>query len=495
VKVKFFLKISLACFLLFVLFDFSSCKKNKYTTDPEARVHFSQDSVLFDTVFTKIGSATRNIRVVNNHNQKIKITSIDLAGGSASPFIVNVDGSPGRNFKDLEIAANDSMYIFIQVNVNPTNQNSPLIINDELRFMVNGHQQSVYLEAWGQDAYYHYPTDAIKFKDGSYLPYSLISPQKNASVTWVNDKPHVVYGWLVVDSGQALNIQPGVRVYFNYKAGLWVYQGGQLKVKGQLGNEVFFQGARREKDYADEPGQWDRIWINENLKGEINEIDHAIIKNAFIGIQLDPIGDTIGKGKLKLTNTRIQNMSKWGIYSLGHNIYGENNVVSNCQEYCLNILLGGSYTFLHCSFVNQWAKEKARDKPAISINNHLDANVLPLDSCYFGNCIIDGKLNNEVGLDLSTSNIYPPQQQFSNCYLKTNNDTSDPNVYINCRKKSEELDYEDAGAYYFKPKTSQGEAKNFVHPKASQDALRVPFDIELKSRNTASVTAGAYEIN
>ena len=62
--------------LLFVTICFSisflSCKKDKLLTDPSATVAFSQDSILFDTVFTTIGSATRNIRVINNNNQKIK---------------------------------------------------------------------------------------------------------------------------------------------------------------------------------------------------------------------------------------------------------------------------------------------------------------------------------------------------------------------------------------------------------------------------------------
>lgn len=121
------------------------------------------------------------------------------------------------------------------------------------------------MEAWGQDAWYHYPTNAIKFKDGTYFPYSLISKDTLVDTIWKKDKPHVIYGYLVVDEHQKLKIEAGVQVYMNYKAGLWVYKGGQLKVLGEKGNEVVFQGARRDKDYADEPGQWDRIWINEGV--------------------------------------------------------------------------------------------------------------------------------------------------------------------------------------------------------------------------------------
>jgi hypothetical protein len=264
--------------------SFMSCKKDKFLTDPSATLHFSQDSILFDTVFTTIGSTTRNIRVINKHNQKVKISSVRLEKGQSSNFFLNVDGTPGRLVQDVEILANDSIYIFVQVNVNPTSALSPLIIQDKIVFDVNGNQQSVELEAWGQDAHYHFPTTAIQYKDG-YLPYSTVSANSNTTVVWgggtgaSDNKPHVVYGWLVVDSTQKLVINAGVKVYFHQNAGLWVYRYGTLQVNGTQGNEVVFQGDRREADYADMPGQWDRIWINEGHTD--NYINYAIIKNGF----------------------------------------------------------------------------------------------------------------------------------------------------------------------------------------------------------------------
>lgn len=479
--------------LAFILFDLTSCKKDKLITDSSAKLEFSQDSVLFDTVFTTIGSSTKNIRVRNKNNQRIKISAIELAGGNASPFIVNVDGMPGKSFSDVEIAANDSIYIFIQVNVNPTNSNSPLIISDKLNFIVNGNTQSVALEAWGQDAYYHKPTDAIKFSDGSYLAYSLVSNSTNTTVIWNNDKPHVIYGYLVVDSTQKLIINAGVRVYLNYKAGLWVFRYGEIKVLGQKGNEVTFSPARRERDYADEPGQWDRIWINEG--SENNEINYAIIKNGYVGIQAELFGNNFNEPRrLKITNTKIQNMSLWGLYGLAYNVYGGNNVISNCQEHCVNLQLGGKYTFLHCTFANFWEKETSRSKPTLNINNYNSNQVLPLDSAYFGNCIIDGKLENEINLDIDyTDSNFQPKVMFSNCWLKTTLNTSDINKYINVRTGSSYLAYNDYLNYNFQA-TSETRIRGFNHPKASADALKFPFDLNNIPRNvTNSITAGAFE--
>ncbi|MBL7922436.1 MAG: hypothetical protein JNJ40_19120 [Bacteroidia bacterium] len=495
---KLIFKITTFSLLAFVLiFDLTSCKKDKLILDSNAKVQFSQDSVLFDTVFTTIGSSTRNIRVRNKNNQPIKISSIDLLGGSTSQFIINVDGSKGTAFTDVEIAANDSMYIFIQVNVNPNNANSPLIINDAIKFVVNGNTQTVYLEAWGQDAYYYYPTDAIKFKDGTYLPYSRISESDHAVVTLNTNKPHVIYGYLVVDSTQKLIIPAGTKIYLNNKAGLWVYRYGEINVNGQKNNEVVFTGARREKDYRDEPGQWDRIWINEGSVN--NSINYAIIKNGTIGVQAEIMGGagvtfTAEPRRLKITNTKIQNMSIFGFYGIGYHVYGGNNVFSSCLEHSVNLTLGGKYTFLNCTFANFWEEEKNREKPTVNINNYADSYIFPLDSAYFGNCIVDGKLTNEIALDLNESNTNAlPKFTFSNCWLKTDMNTSDVNKFKNdIRKGSGSLAFVDYGVYDFHA-PNETRTKNFVNPDATTDAQKFPFDLDGTSRNTSSVTVGAYE--
>ena len=94
-------------------------------------------------------------------------------------------------------------------------------------------------------------------------------------------------GYAVVDEGQKLVIEPGARIYFHKGSGLWVYQNASIEV-GQVGAEpVIFQGDRLESAYAEEPGQWDRIWINEGSSN--NQFNNVVIKNAFIGIQVEPL--------------------------------------------------------------------------------------------------------------------------------------------------------------------------------------------------------------
>ncbi|MDI1353381.1 MAG: hypothetical protein PSX36_00590 [bacterium] len=496
---KFVLKIAFLFVLTFSLGSLFSCKKDQVITDASAMLEFSQDSILFDTVFTKIGSATQNFRIRNKHNKIIKISSITLQGGSASAFKINVDGVPGSSWSDLEIAPNDSMYVFVQVNVDPTNSNSPVIISDALMFQVNGNQQKLPLEAWGQDAYYHRPDSAIHFKDGTYFAYSVANAVPNSytkvgdEFVWKNDKPHVIYNYLVVDEGQKLKIQENTKVYLNYKAGLWVFAGGQLQVLGKKNQEVIFQGARREKDWADEPGQWDRIWINEG--SDNNVIDYAIIKNGFIGVQCEFMGEdtTQKKWQLTLTNTKIQNMSKWGLYCLYFKVFAGNTIISNCQEHSVNIALGGAYSFIHCTFSNFWNKSKPREKPTLNLNNYSTSQIVPLNA-YFGNCIIDGKLSNEVNIDIKDDPLYKPVYSFSNSWLKTTNDVSTAN-YINVRAdKNTSLNYKDVDKYDFEPLSSENRVKGFVHANATADALKFPLDLNAISRNTTSISVGAIEV-
>lgn len=467
--------------------SFISCKKDKFLTDPDDTVSFSQDSILFDTVFTSIGSTTKNIRVINKNNQKINISSIYLEKGQSSSFFLNVDGTPGKEVHDVEILANDSIYIFVQVNVDPTNQNSPLIIQDKILFNVNGNIQSVPLEAWGQDAYYHFPTDAIQYKDG-YFPFSYVASGNNVTATWNNDKPHVIYGWLVVDSTQKLIINQGVRVYFHQNAGLWVYRYGTLQVNGMVGNEVTFMGDRREADYADLPGQWDRIWINEGSVD--NYINYAIIKNGYIGIQASLLF-SYAPNKLKLTNTIIQNCSKMGIYSLAFHIWGANNVVANCKEYCGAFTLGGSYTFIHTTFANYFNQDGGRGgQPCVHVDNYDGTDIWPLDSMYFANSIIEGSQGSELEISISQSTVAAQMSKFTNCLLRSSSITntlvtSTANVF------NGNADFESTSGYNFKIKATSS-ATNIADPAVIGTYPFLSQDIKGSSR-MPNPDAGAYQ--
>jgi len=135
------------------LFIISSCKKDdSFDTNPALKLEFSSDTIIFDTVFTTIGSITEQIRVYNRNDQKISISSIKLAGSGNSRYSLNVDGEPGTSFSDIEVGGNDSIYIFARVNIDPNDETLPYIVTDSIVFETNGNQQDVDLVAWGQNA-------------------------------------------------------------------------------------------------------------------------------------------------------------------------------------------------------------------------------------------------------------------------------------------------------------------------------------------------------
>src|ERR1700730_7603566 len=92
-----------------------ACKKESFIESPDARLRTSADSLHFDTVFTSAGSITQYFRIYNENKQKLRLTSVTLAGGSTSAFKINIDGLPGPSAQNLEIDANDRLYVFVSI--------------------------------------------------------------------------------------------------------------------------------------------------------------------------------------------------------------------------------------------------------------------------------------------------------------------------------------------------------------------------------------------
>lgn len=418
--------------LLLLIAGLNSCRKDP-VYDNEAGIIPSQEEILFDTVFTTIGSTSRMFYIRNDSDRPV-LTNIELAGGSSSNFRVNVDGVAGTRFEEVEIPAHDSLFIFVKVTVNPSSSLSPFVIRDSLVFNTNGKIQDVKLIAWGQNAHYIVPDHLL----GGSLEYSIVSGE-GENITWTNDLPYLVYGYAVIDSTGILNIDPGVRIHFYNGSGMWVYKGGSLRVNGTLEEPVTFQGPRLEQEYAEVPGQWDRIWINEGAVN--NVINYAIIKNGFIGIQAETVESGMGN-RLILSNTEIRNMTGIGLLSKFYRIASYNCTYSNCAVYAVALTTGGSYDFRHCTIGNYWSLS-TRQTPSLLITDYYkdlyNGTIYSgdLDSAYFGNSIIYGNIDNELFTDSTGTGVF--NYFFENCLIRTGRSLEDPLRFSNVTANEDPL--------------------------------------------------------
>jgi len=373
--------------LLAILIIISCRETEQFTNSTSAKLSFSTDTVQFDTVFTTIGSTTRQFRFYNPNNEAVK-TTISLAGGSNSFYRLNIDGEQTREVRDYEIMPNDSAYIFVEVNVDPQNSNNPMVIDDSIMFYTNGNQQNIKLQAFGQDV------------------HLLRGVNISTNTTWVADKPYLIYDSVKVYSNAKLTIEAGAKIHFHNESALWVL--GTLDVQGTADAKVVFQGDRLDGDYKYYPGQWygnlkrpDFEFITGGIHfwpgSSNNVINHAIIKNGVKGIEVDSIGEGVNP-TLTLSNSIIKNMSNTGLIALTSNILVSNTVIANCGYYAVALAYGGHYEFYQSTIGNYYSEFGSRTTPSLVFTNFytVDSINTAFDfSAIFGNCIIYGDQQTE----------------------------------------------------------------------------------------------------
>ena len=403
------LKIMLvACLGCWLAVSVSSCKKNKFLTSG-GDLSFSTDTLKFDIVFTSLGSVTRSFKLFNTNNKPIKLSQIRLEGGSTSPFRLNINGVPTKDIKDVEVAANDSIYIFCALTVDPTTGTLPFLVNDKVLFTLNGNVREVPLIAFGQDA--HYIVDSVL-----------------TSQTWVNDKPYVIIHSALVDSTEVLTIQKGCRIYMHQDSKLYV--NGTLKVFGTKADSVIFQGDRLDRDYygyKDYPGEWGGLLF---LRGsQQSNLNYCVIKNAGnatdgftpAAINVLPPWVPLGGPILELNSCTIANSSTFGILGFNTNIRANNCLIHTCGLQNIATLEGGEYEFNFCTIATYGGTGiNHAQQPSVAILNYRDISLTQyVDNnliANFTNCIITGALDDELFAYQKGSSSY--SLNMKNCFIK-----------------------------------------------------------------------------
>ena len=497
---QFILKTS---FIIIILSFWNSCNDEINFELNENLLEFSKDTVYLDTVFTNIGSSTYNLKVYNNSSDNIIIPEIKLANGQGSYYRLNVDGiynqndENGKRFENIELLANDSLYIFVEttIDINEINNlQQSFLYQDKIEFLNLNNTQYVELVTLVKDAVFIYPE---RYEDNQDYTYETLSIDfngdgvneetnirgrflTNEELNFTNEKPYVIYGYAAVNSGDELIIEKGSRIHFHENSGIIVTEGASIKTYGEISldselyeNEVIFEGDRLEPSFEDIPGQWGAIWL---LNGSIeNEFNYTTIKNSSIGIYTVG-GQNDSEYQLSLKNVKIFNSSNFGVLARSSSIFAENTIINKSGQSSFAATYGGNYDLIHCTISNYW-NLGLRQYPSLLVNNFFidsDENEFVNENFQLSisNSIITGNQNIEFLIEqLGNQNL---DFNFINSLIKFN-DVSD---YF-----SDEINYD----------FSNSEKYNNIYLNLNSSFIE-PFENDLRiDQNSEIIGLGSIE--
>lgn len=462
--------------ILFCLFTFifclflASCKKDSFISSEFAQVRFSADTLKYDTVFTTTGSITKSFKIVNENDQKLRLSKVKLMGGTASAYKMNVDGVASIETTDLDIEANDSIYVFVSVTINPNAANLPFIVSDSILINYNGNNRYVQLQAYGQNA--------------NFLRNRLIA----GNVVWTNNLPYVILGSIIVDTAASLTIQPGCRIYSHADAPFIV--DGTLTVNGAKANPVAFTGDRLDEGYKDLPASWPGIYFRGSSKN--NVLSYAVVKNAYQAIVTEK-PSVNANPKVVLHQCVVDNAYDAGILSVNSSLQADNSLISNCGS---NIILhyGGVYNFTHCTIASYSTNFIIHKNPVLSVDNFsqqaggtltADMNAVFRNNIFWGD---DGIVANELSVTKQGSN--PFTVLFEKNLYRSAADPTNSTLTGNIRNADPGFDSINVAKNIFDFRIT----KNAASPVINAGTLTsLSKDLDDKNRNVGLPDLGCYE--
>lgn len=356
-----------------------SCNENlSFSTSPTQRLTFSSDTITFDTLFTEVSSATYSFLVYNTNETNLRITHIGLSGGKDSPFRINVDGMAGASFNETILRGRDSLFIFVEVTIDPRGCDKPFEARDSILFTLeSGMIQQVQLCAYGQDA--------NVIRGWTITTDTLLKSQR----------PYLIYDSLRVEEGALLRLEAGTRLYFYDKVEMHIH--GRIEAIGTLEAPIIFRGARTDRMFSNLPydrvaGQWGGISIYDNSHN--NQFVYCDIHSGTYGIRAKSA--YLDQYTLTMQNSQIHNVNEDALSLTTCSGVFTNSLFTNAGGHCVNIL-GGQITFLHCTMANFFPWNSNRGV-AVNISNFVkeEETIYPLYGVNFINSIITGSKDDEL---------------------------------------------------------------------------------------------------
>jgi predicted secreted protein len=461
-------KYIVAAFILGLIFF--SCKKETFITSKQALLNVSSDTLFYDTVFVSAGSVTQSFKIFNNNDQKLRLSKVKLIGGTTSAFKMNVDGASTIEADNIEIAANDSIYVFVQVNVNPTAANLPFVIRDSILINYNGNNKYVQLQAYGQNANF------------------LRSKKLTGNIIWTSILPYVIVGGLQIDTTATLTIQAGTKIYSHANAPFLV--DGTLIINGTKQSPVIFTGDRLDADYKDLPASWPGISFRPTSKN--NSLTFAVIKNAYQAIVAQNLSVNTSP-KLKISQCIIDNAYDAGILGINTNIYADNSLITNCGSNMI-FALGGDYQFTHCTvaaYSNIFVDHK---NPVLQVSNFITQNNQTTSAslnAIFKNCIFwgeGGNVDNEIIVLKQGTSIF--NVTLDHIFYKALNDPTNATILASIKNQLPLFDSINTSKQFYDFRFT----KNANAPAINKGVLTAfPKDLDDKPRANGIPDIGSYE--
>jgi hypothetical protein len=378
---------ALGCLLL----GAAACSDNDgFTTSAGARLMCSTDSLSFDTVLYSTQSITRQAVLYNRNSDGIRISRAWLEGGAASFFRVNIDGvalteTNGWTADDFEVRKNDSLFVFINVDMTELPNGISGRVDDKLCLQLeSGVVQTLPLTVFG--------LDVAPLKSGL---------QVTQDMHLTADKPYLVYDSIYVAKGAVLTIDEGALLYMHEGAKLSV--DGSLVVDGTREHPVVFRTDRTENmlsylPYDRTAGRWGGITLQSGSGSHY--ISYADIHGGNYGIayratENDRIKGADATPSLVVENSVIHNVAGYGLELSGVSATVANSQISNTLNDCVRIE-GGAYNF-YFSTIAQFYPWNYNRGEALYLKNHIDNEMeMPIYAANFYHCYITGYADDVV---------------------------------------------------------------------------------------------------
>jgi hypothetical protein len=455
--------------LIFILF-FPACTKDNLLTGSDARIITGADIIHFDTTFTNTGSVTKTLLVYNENNQRLKISSISLGSMEKSFFRINVNGQPGPVVNNIEIAAHDSIYIFINTNITSNSNQLPFVVQDSILIEWNENKKWIQLDGWGQNAHY--------IRNGSI----------KGNIEWNNSLPYVILGPLTIEENAVLQIRKGTRIYHHADAPLLV--DGTLIITGDSSEKdrVIFTGDRLDEPHKNYPASWPGIYFRTG--SHHNRFDYAIIQNAYQAIVTEGL-QADNKKKLQLNQVIIDNAWDAGLVAINSSVEASNCLISNSGKN-VQLIYGGEYSFTHCTIAGYSTYYNIHKDPVLVVSDGINKDGMlytaPLNAefintiCWGDNSAVE----NEVVAFRNGND--PFSINFKNGFWKmktTDPDINSENMFVNIDPEFESAQ-SGAKKYDFRLKEgSPARDKGIITP--------ILTDLDGKNRKDGNPDLGAYE--